>query len=49
MKLLSVLGVAYEDDDLVEFKIIEQLNQLLDLLVVFQFDVVLLETMKGQF
>lgn len=38
-----------EDDDLVEVKSVNQINQLLNLLVGLQLDVVLLETVERQF
>lgn len=37
-----------EDDDLIEFQHIEQLQKLLRLLAFFQLDVVLLETVESQ-
>ena len=48
LQLGGVLGVADEDDDLVELEGVEQVDQLLDFLVFLELDVILLETMKGQ-
>ena len=48
-KLLCVLLLFYEDDDLVEIKGVEKRDELLDLLVLFKLDIVLLESMQGEF
>jgi len=46
LKFSRILGMAYEDNDLVELKSIQKFNEFHDLLVVFELDVVLLKTMK---
>jgi len=48
-KLLCVLLLFDEDDDLVEVKSIKESNQLLDLLVLFKLNIILFQSMKGEF
>ena len=47
-KFRSVGHRLDKDDDLVELKSVNQVNQLLGLLVALQLDVVLLEAVQGQ-
>jgi hypothetical protein len=48
LESVGVLGLAHEDNDLVEINAVEEFNELLYLLRVFKLDVVLLEAMKGE-
>ena len=40
--------MADEDDDLIEFKSVKEFDKLHDLLVVFELDIVLLESMQSK-
>jgi hypothetical protein len=44
----SAVNALHEDDDLVELESVEEVSQLTNLLVLFQLDVILLETVKGE-
>lgn len=48
VKLSGADSAAHKDDDLVELEIIQELVELAVLLLLFQLNVVLLETVKGE-
>lgn len=49
VQLLSILVCFREDDHLVEVELVENINEFLNLLVLFQLDKVLLQTVEVQF
>lgn len=48
-KLNSVLDRFYKDNDLIELELVNQVHQLSNLLTLVKLDVVLAETVEGQF
>lgn len=49
IQLACAVGTLDEDDDLIKLQVIEKLVKLAILLILLKFDVVLLETVEGQF